>query len=337
MSDILLYDRQPKKTVRCRICRHQCTIVPGARGICKVRENRDGELILLVDEIILAAGIDPIEKKPLYHLLPGSTSFSLASAGCNFSCSFCQNADIAKFDDNNTGRFPGRRLLPVEAVQDALAGSCRSISFTYTEPTVWFEYALATARLASEAGLYNIFVTNGYITPDALGIIAPVLHAANIDLKGMTESFYNRLCGARLSEVLEGIRDYRRRGIWIEITTLIIPGENDDKEQLNSIARFIADELGPDTPWHVSRFFPRHLMTDHKPTEPYSLKMAVEAGDRAGLRYIYEGNIADGRENTRCPHCGALVIRRCGYRVTENNLTDGSCGVCGESIAGIWG
>ncbi len=336
MPTALLYEKLPDRSVRCQLCRHRCSIAVGKRGRCRIRENQGGVLAALADSLVVAEQIDPIEKKPLFHLLPGSRSYSLASVGCNFKCLHCQNAAIAQYDDQDSGILPGRQLDPAEAVRRALAGNCRSVAYTYTEPTVWFEYALATARLAAEAGLYNIFVTNGYITPEALTMIAPVLHAANIDLKGFSADFYHRVCGAKLSEVLDCIRDYRRRGIWIELTTLVIPGENDDQQQLNGIARFIAEELGPDTPWHVSRFFPCHRMLDHPPTPLTSLERAVEAGERAGLRYVYEGNVSTGREQTNCPHCGALVVGRSGYAITRLNLRDGSCGSCGQAIAGLW-
>jgi len=337
METALCFETLNKNTVRCNLCRHHCTITDGGRGICRVRENRGGILYSLVSGLIVAQHVDPIEKKPLYHVLPGSRSYSVASVGCNFSCQHCQNASIAKYDDQGTGLIPGHFITPEETVRHALQEKCQSIAYTYTEPTVWFEYALATARLATDAGLYNCFVTNGYITPEALGMITPVLHAANIDLKGFSDDFYRRICGARLQEVLKSIREYKQRGIWIEITTLVIPGENDDMEQLNSIAHFIADELGPETPWHVSRFFPYHKMQDRNPTPARSLERALEAGDRAGLKYIYEGNVSDGREQTICPSCGAVVIGRSGYNITRLNLKDGSCGSCGKLIAGIWG
>ncbi len=332
----LLFEQLPDRSVRCQLCRHRCLIANGKRGICRIRENADGLLISLVDDLIVAEQIDPVEKKPLFHLLPGSRSYSVAAVGCNFRCLHCQNASIAQYDNPGGGTLPGHRLPPREAVRHALAGGCRSLAYTYTEPTVWFEYALATARLAAEAGLYNIFVTNGYITPEALEMLAPVLHAANIDLKGFTKEFYRRICGAQLPEVLDCIRDYHRRNIWLELTTLVIPGENDDQHQLDGIARFIADELGPDTPWHVSRFFPCHRMEDHPPTPLASLERALEAGDRAGLRYVYEGNVAAGREQTLCPSCGALVVGRSGYTITSLNLQHGRCGSCGQTLAGIW-
>lgn len=332
-----MYQSLAGQAVRCNLCRHRCTIPNHGRGICRVRENRDGTLLTLVDNLMVAQQVDPIEKKPLFHLLPGSLSYSIAAVGCNFSCKHCQNVEIAKYDDRGSGRMPGRPLEPAEAVRQATAHGCRSIAYTYTEPTVWFEAALPIARLAAEAGLYNLFVTNGYITAEALAEIAPVLHAANIDLKGFSEPFYHSICGAALHEVLDGIREYKRRGIWIEITTLVIPGLNDDHAQLDGIARFIADELGPETPWHVSRFFPHHLLTDLPPTPLAALERALEAGDKAGLRYIYEGNVAAGREQTVCPSCGAVVIGRAGYTVTTLNLRDGACGTCGKTIPGIWG
>lgn len=332
----LLFEQLPERSVRCQLCRHRCLIAAGRHGRCNIRENRDGLLVSLVDEQIVAEHIDPIEKKPLFHLLPGSRSYSVAAVGCNFRCLHCQNASIAQYDAQGTGTIPGHHLPPQEAVRRAVAGGCRSVAYTYTEPTVWFEYTLTTARLAADARLYNIFVTNGYITPEALEMIAPVLHAANIDLKGFTKEFYRRICGAQLTEVLDCIRDYRRRNIWIELTTLVIPGENDDQQQLNGIARFIADELGADTPWHVSRFFPCHRMEDHPPTPLASLERALEAGDRAGLRYVYEGNVAAGREQTVCPACGALVVGRDGYTITSLNLRDGCCSRCGQVLPGIW-
>ena len=337
MQEALCWSSLDNHSIRCQLCRHGCVLAEGGRGICKVRENRGGKLFSLSSGRIIAEQIDPIEKKPLYHLLPGSRCYSLASVGCNFHCLHCQNHEIAQYTPPVSGSTPGRIIAPQEAVQQAMHNGCRSIAFTYTEPTVWFEYTLDTARLAAEAGLYTVYVTNGYISDTALSMLAPFLHAANIDLKGFSEEFYKRVCGASLNQVLDSIRTYRQHGIWIEITTLLIPGENDDPLQLNRLARFIADELGPDTPWHISRFFPRHRMLSHRATPVESFDRALEAGARAGLRYIYEGNIANGREQTRCPGCGALLIGRNGYAITKLNITDGSCPECGRQIAGIWG
>ena len=302
-----------------------------------VRENRVGTLVSLVDGLLVAEHADPIEKKPLYHVLPGTLSHSIASVGCNFRCEHCQNAEIAKYNDHGSGKMPGVQVTPEQTVAKAVANGCKSIAYTYTEPTVWLEYALETCKKSVEAGLYNIFVTNGYITSEALAMVAPFLHAANIDLKGFTDDFYRKICGARLEGVLECIRDYRKKGIWIEITTLLIPGLNDDKIQLEGIASFIANELGTGTPWHISRFFPYHHMTDRPPTPSSSFERAYEAAVKAGLEYIYEGNLQGGREQTYCPACGSLLIGRQGYRVSINKLKDGSCGNCGKSIPGIWG
>jgi len=336
MREALFYTKQPDGTVVCALCRHRCHIAPGKRGICHVRENRDGTLFSLVYGRLVAEHVDPVEKKPLFHFLPDSSTYSIATIGCNFRCLHCQNYSIAQHAPDDRGNVPGESVPPREIVARALQAGCQSISYTYTEPTIFLEYALDVARLAAEAGLKNIFVTNGYITPEALDAIAPFLHAANIDLKGFSEAFYHRVVGARLSEVLECIRDYHRRGIWIELTTLVIPGENDDLAELEGIAAFIAHELGLDVPWHISRFFPQYKMTNHGATPPGTLDRAVEAGRRVGLRYVYEGNIAGGREDTVCHACGRIVLRRSGFQVVEDNLRDGTCGQCGTRIAGVW-
>jgi pyruvate formate lyase activating enzyme len=284
----------------------------------------------------VAEHVDPVEKKPLFHLLPGTTSYSVATVGCNMRCRHCQNHAIAQYEPGPAPDVPGQSTTPEQIVAQAVRNGCRSISYTYTEPTVFCEFALDCARLAAAAGLKNIFVTNGYITTQALDAVAPFLDAANIDLKGFTDDFYQRVVGARLEEVLECIRDYRRRGIWIEITTLVIPGENDTDEQLDGIARFIADELGRDVPWHVSRFFPQYRMTDREATPRASLERAVEAGRRAGLHFLYVGNFAGGHENTECPACGATVIRRAGFQMVDDRLVGGACRDCGAELAGIF-
>lgn len=336
MREALFYEKLPQDVVRCHLCRHHCRIAPGMCGICRVRENRAGRLMSLVYGRIAAEHTDPIEKKPLFHVLPGTTSYSIATVGCNFRCRHCQNYTIAQYEPNPAAEIPGYSVTPEQIVERALRSGCSSISYTYTEPTIFCEYALDCARLASAAGLKNIFVTNGYITPQALDVVAPFLDAANIDLKGFSDDFYRRVVGAQLEEVLACIRDYHRRGIWIEITTLVIPGENDSDEQLNGIARFIADELGCDVPWHISRFFPQYEMTDREPTPPASLTRAVEAGRRAGLRFLYVGNLAGGLENTDCPSCSATVIRRAGYQILDNSLAGDVCRKCGAKLAGIY-
>jgi pyruvate formate lyase activating enzyme len=336
MHEALFYEKLPHDAVRCDLCRHHCRIAPGMRGICRVRENRAGRLMSLVYGRIVAEHVDPVEKKPLFHVLPGTTSYSIATVGCNFRCRHCQNHTIAQYEPGPAAEIPGQFTTPEQIVGQALRKGCRSISYTYTEPTIFCEYALDCARLATAAGLKNIFVTNGYITTQALDAVAPFLDAANIDLKGFSDDFYRRVVGARLDEVLACIRDYKRRGIWIEITTLVIPGENDTDEQLDGIARFIAEELGRDVPWHISRFFPQYRMTDREATPHSSLARAVEAGRRAGLHFLYVGNLAGGRENTDCPACGATVIRREGFQMVDNRLVGDVCPECGAELAGIF-
>jgi pyruvate formate lyase activating enzyme len=336
MREALFFEKLSDNSVRCMLCRHRCRIIAGERGICHVRKNLDGTLVSLVYGMLVAEHVDPIEKKPLFHVLPGTATYSIATVGCNFSCRHCQNHTIAQYDPGAAQTVPGRFVEPKEIVRHALESGCRSISYTYTEPTIFLEYILDVARIASESGLKNCMVTNGYITPEALDAVVPYLDAANIDLKGFSANFYSRVAGARLDEVLDCIRDYHRHGIWIEITSLIIPGENDSLDQLEGIAAFIASELGPEVPWHISRFFPQHRMVDRGATSADSLFMAVDAGRRAGLQNMYVGNFNGGFEDTDCPGCGASVILRRGYQVLANDLDEDRCSKCGVRIAGLW-
>jgi len=334
MREALFYIRESDDRVRCGLCRFHCLIADGDRGVCGVRENRKGTLYSLVYGKVCAEKVDPIEKKPLFHVMPGSSSFSIATVGCNFRCRHCQNFSISQVPPN--GRITGVDQTPDMVVNNALASRCKSISYTYTEPTIFFEFAHDTARLAREAGLANVFVTNGYISKEALATIAPCLDAANIDLKGFSEEFYRDVVHARLSEVLDSIIEYRRLGIWIELTTLIIPGLNDSERELQGIAAFIVENLGVDTPWHVSQFYPTFQMTDRPRTPPETLRRAVDIGQTAGLRYVYEGNVpGKGGENTLCPACSALLIERYGYVIIANRIISSACPECGEVIAGV--
>ena len=334
MKEALFYEREQDGQVRCGLCRFHCLIGEGKRGNCAVRENRGGTLYSLVYGKLCAWQIDPIEKKPLFHVLPGSRSYSIATVGCNFHCRHCQNYSISQVPRN--APVQGIDISPQEVVQQAVTGNCRSIAYTYTEPTVFYEFAYDTARLAREAGLKNIFVTNGYISKEALTMIAPYLDAANIDLKGFSEGFYRDVVHAQLSEVLDSIIEYRRLGIWIELTTLIIPGLNDDGEELQRLASFIVTNLGVDTPWHVSQFYPTYQLTDRPRTPVETLRRARDIGLAAGLRYVYEGNVpGEGGENTSCPSCESLLIRRYGYTIESNRLSNGICPDCGTRIAGI--
>lgn len=334
MKEAMFYTRESDNRVRCGLCRFHCLIASGARGICAVRENRDGVLYSLVYGKVCAEHVDPIEKKPLFHVMPGSRTYSIATPGCNFRCHHCQNHSISQVPRG--GRIAGESLSPELIARQALAHNCESISYTYTEPTVFFEFAYETAQQARKAGLANIFVTNGYISKEALAVIAPFLDAANIDLKGFSDGFYRDIVHARLPEVLDSIIEYRHRGIWIELTTLIIPGLNDSERELQGIAAFIVDNLGADTPWHVSQFHPTYQMTDRHRTPPETLRRAVDIGITAGLRYVYEGNVPGrGGENTICPSCSSLLIERYGYVITANRITSGACPDCGTLIPGI--
>jgi pyruvate formate lyase activating enzyme len=334
MKEAMFYVQKGDNRVRCGLCRHWCLIGDGARGICGVRENRGGTLYSLVYGKLVAENADPVEKKPLFHVLPGSRSFSVATVGCNFRCRHCQNYAISQVAPKQP--ISGISRSPAEVVEKALAAGCSSIAYTYTEPTIFFEFAYDTARLAREAGLLNVFVTNGYITREALATIAPFLDAANIDLKGFTEPFYRDYVHASLAEVLDCIVDYRKLGIWIELTTLLIPGLNDADDELQGIASFIVTNLGADTPWHLTQFHPTYQLTDRPRTPVATLRRARDIGRAAGLRYVYEGNVpGEGGENTWCPACAALLIERHGYVIGTNRIRGGACPDCGTAIVGI--
>ena len=304
MQEALLYKKIDGGKIQCNACNHRCIITEGKRGICGVRENRKGKLYSLVYGKIIAEHIDPIEKKPLYHFLPGTFSLSIATAGCNFRCLHCQNAEISQQLTINKKQLTiiGEDKTPEQIVQSALDNNCPSISYTYTEPTIFLEFALDCMKLAKEKGLKNIWVSNGYMTKETLDLVGPYLDATNIDLKAFSEEFYRDVCGARLKPVLDNLirirgtrldsrRSSTRGGVHLEITTLIIPGKNDSEKELKQIAEFIKKEVGADTPWHVSRFFPYYKMKDIPPTPVEKIYQAVEIGKKAGLKYVYAGNI----------------------------------------------
>jgi len=335
LMEAMFYDSLEGKLVRCNLCGHRCLIQPSKRGVCAVRENRDGRLYTMVYGRLIARAVDPVEKKPLYHFYPGSRAYSIATVGCNFRCKNCQNYDISQLP-RETGKVIGDRVSPEDVVEDAERYGCESIAYTYTEPTIFYEYAYDVARLASREGIKNIFVTNGYITEEALRGIKPYLDAANIDLKSFKDSFYRSVCGARLEPVLEAIRLYKELGIWIEITTLIIPGLNDSEDELRSIASFIREELGPDVPWHVSRFYPMYMLLDLPQTPLETIRKARRIGLEVGLHYVYEGNVPGEGEDTICPSCGETLIKRMGYNILENKVRDSTCPRCGFKVEGFW-
>lgn len=334
MFEARLYQKKEDRKVWCFLCNHHCLIKEGHRGICGVRENQGGTLYSLVYGKPIAAHVDPIEKKPLFHFLPGSTSFSIATAGCNFHCLFCQNADISQIKDPI--RISGEEVPPEKIVTAALQAECRSISYTYTEPTIFFEYAQDISLLSEGQGLKNVFVSNGYMTREMLESIHPHLHAANVDLKAFREDFYRTQCGAKLAPVLDSLKKIKQLGIWLEVTTLIIPTLNDSKEELSELARFLAVDLGPETPWHISRFHPTYQLT-HLPITPVkTLQQAWEIGKQAGLRYVYTGNVpGDAGEKTTCYHCGQLLIDRFGFSILKNNLQQGKCPRCQTALDGF--
>jgi pyruvate formate lyase activating enzyme len=332
-AEAILYEKEPEEAVSCHLCAHHCRIQPGKRGICQVRENRHGTLYSLVYGRVIAEHVDPIEKKPLYHFHPGSMSYSVATAGCNLSCDHCQNYQISK-EAARLSPIPGKATSPGEILQAALSARCRSISYTYTEPTVFMEFALECARLAKGKGLGNVFVTNGFMSEAAADLASGFLDAANIDLKGATDEHYRKVCGGRLKPVLETIERLYEKGVWIEVTTLVIPGLNDDPASIEFIASFISS-VDPAIPWHVSAFFPTYRMLDRPPTPLETLERAAEIGRKAGLRYIYLGNVHRNDDDTRCPGCGQALIERSRYMVKAVNVTDSNrCGNCGAEFDG---
>jgi pyruvate formate lyase activating enzyme len=334
IKEAMLWNALGGGKVSCALCAHRCAIGPSAYGVCGVRRNLDGKLFTLVYGDVVAAAVDPIEKKPLYHFLPGTKSFSIATVGCNFKCGFCQNWRISQASrkDGESGTF---ELMPEDVVREAVSRGCRSISYTYTEPTIFFEYAFDTARIARDKGLRNVFVTNGYMTAEALEVICPYLDAANVDLKAFKNETYKKVCQARLAPVLDSIRRMKALGIWIEITTLVVPGLNDGEEELASIARFIIS-VDADIPWHVSRFHPDYRYDDAAATPAATLVRALEIGKREGLRYVYAGNVGGFDEDTRCPGCGKVLIGREGFRVGKNALKGSTCPSCGAGIRGVF-
>jgi pyruvate formate lyase activating enzyme len=330
MKEAMLYDAGDGDAL-CRLCAHRCRIGHGARGKCGVRLNREGRLYSLVYGKLIAHGVDPIEKKPLYHFLPGTGSYSIATAGCNFFCDFCQNWQISQMSHDDGGIY-GEDFTPEAVVAQARAARCMSIAYTYTEPTVFFEFAYDCGALAHEQGLKNVFVTNGYETPETVDKMAGIVDAANVDLKSFSDEFYKARCKARLSPVLKAIELMHQAGIFLEITTLLIPGENDGAAEIKRIAEFIAS-VSPDIPWHISRFHPQYRQTGKTWTPPDTIFGAVEIGKHAGLKYIYPGNLPAGDlENSYCPACGEKVVERSGFAARAVGLAGSKCRACGEDL-----
>jgi len=333
--EALLYERMRDGRTRCRLCSHRCTIEQGGRGVCCVRQNVDGHLVSHVYERVVARDVDPIEKKPLFHFYPGTWAYSIATVGCNFTCLHCQNHYISQYPREHEGRVIGDRVPAAEIVADAAETGCHSIAYTYTEPTIAIEYALEVMKRAHEEGLANVWVSNGYFTAEAADLIVPYLDAINIDLKGISDRVYHKVVGGNVRPVLDTIERMNQAGVWVEVTTLIIPEVNDTLEELRWTAEAIVG-ISPRIPWHLSRFFPAYRLLNHPPTPIDKLKQACRIGREAGLAYVYLGNVPGEGEVTHCPECGTRVILRAGYRVRENRLQEGNCPQCGAPVDGVF-
>ena len=330
IKEVVLFDRLPDNKVKCNVCSHRCTIAEGKLGVCRTRQNRNGKIYTLIYNTVSSEAVDPIEKKPLYHFLPGTKSYSLGTIGCNFRCMHCQNWNISQVTLEEAWT---KEITPEEAIKRALATGCKSIAWTYNEPAIWHEYTYDSAVLAKKAGLKTIYVTNGYITPEALRRIAPYLDAFRVDIKSFSDDFYRKICGARLAPVLESTKLAKELGMHIETITLIIPTKNDSPEEITQIVRWVRDNLGVDTPMHFTRFYPMYKMDDLYPTPTETLEMAHDIAKKEGMKFVYTGNVPGHKyENTYCPKCNALLIDRAGFRVSAIKIKDGKCSECGEAV-----
>ena len=336
LRQAVLWESLPENKVKCNLCCRNCEIKEGELGACFVRKNIDGKLYSLNYNRICAANPDPIEKKPLFHFQPGKKSFSIAAVGCNFRCRYCQNWQISQVSPKESDEDESR-ITPNQIVEAAVKENCSSIAYTYTEPTIFMELCNDCAKLAKQKGLANVFVSNGYMTKQAIDFTKGWLDAINIDLKAFTEEYYQYFCRAKLQPVLDTIKYIAKEtDIWMEITTLVVPGQNDSDKELNDIARFICEEAGENVPWHISRFYPQYKYQDSEPTPLETLEKAYEIGKQAGLKFVYVGNVrgANGA-NTHCPNCGELLIERVGFYIRNNNLEGGRCPDCGAEIPGV--
>lgn len=328
------YVRLSNHRVQCTLCPRRCVVSHGQRGLCRVRENREGEYYTLVHSNPCAVHIDPIEKKPLFHFFPGTAALSIATAGCNFTCRNCQNHDISQARPDDTVNV---NLTPDDVAALAVKYETPTIAYTYTEPTVFYEYMLETARVARQKGVLNIYHSNGYISKDALGELAPLLDGANVDLKGFSETFYREITGGTLEPVLEALKTLKSNNVWLEITNLVIPTKNDSDTMLTDLCRWVSEELGSETPVHFSRFYPQYKLQNLPPTPVETLRRAANIARASGLHYVYIGNVPGiAEENTECPECGNRIIGRTGYHVNSYELDAGRCRFCGTNISGRW-
>jgi len=336
LKQAVLWEAGEDKKVRCKLCNWRCLIDEGKLGRCNVRKNIGGVLYSLNYDKVCSANPDPIEKKPLFHFQPGTSSFSIATMGCNFRCEFCQNWQISQAAIED-GQIAGEPITPEQIVAAAVRSGCKSIAYTYTEPTIFMELCNDCGRLGKESGLTNVFVSNGFMTREAIDFAGEWLNGINIDLKSFNEDYYKRLCKARLGAVLDTIRYVAKETkIWLEVTTLLVPGENDSDEELKKLADFIVNEAGADVPWHISRFHPQYKYLDSVATPIETLERAERIGRAAGLHYIYLGNVPGSKlESTFCYNCGRLLIERVGYHISANHIENSCCPDCGVKIAGF--
>lgn len=329
------WEKQDCLGVQCQLCPFFCFLPEGSRGICRVRMNVGGKLKTLVYAQPVSVHIDPIEKKPVYHMLPGSRIFSIATVGCNLRCSFCQNWEISQAypEEAKTGQI----MTPEEVVDAAVKSNCNSIAYTYSEPVVFYEYVMDTARLAKQKGLKNVLVSAGYITKEPLIKLAPYFDVIKIDLKGFNERFYRKVVAGDLKYVLAALKELHELGVFTEIVNLVVPSLNDDMDEIAKMCRWVYDNMGPDTPIFFSRFTPQYKLGNLPATPIETLEKARSIAIGAGLRYVYIGNVpGHPGENTYCPSCGKMLIRRYGYAILENNISKGRCAFCGKEIPGIW-
>ena len=323
-----------KDKVQCELCPKKCVLSNGQKGFCRARKNINGQLYTLTYGQPVAIHVDPIEKKPLAHVYPGTKSFSIATAGCNLRCKFCQNWEISQLDAE---KVKVNFIPPEEIVSLAIKNKCKTIAFTYTEPTIFYEYMLDIAKIAKEKGIDCVMHSAGFTNEEPLRQIAKYLKAANIDLKGFSDKYYSSFCQGSLEPVLNAIKILKEEGVWIEITNLLIPGANDSDEDISKLCQWVKENLGENTPIHFARFFPMYKLTNLSPTPLSTLIRAYNIAKKNGIKFIYIGNIPQQMgEDTKCPSCDKLLIKRTGYNILENNIKKGECPFCGEKIAGIW-
>jgi pyruvate formate lyase activating enzyme len=332
--EALYYKKVDKSTVQCQLCPRRCTLMNGMRSFCRVREAENGKLYTLVYGVPCSYHIDPIEKKPIYHMLPATSAFSIATAGCNLRCKFCQNWTISQRPPEETANI---KMGPDEVVENALKNGCSSIAYTYSEPTVFYEYMLDTAKLAKQKGLKNVMVTGGYINPEPLRELCKYIDSANVDLKGFDRKYLRQVCGQEREPLLQALKNFKQEGVSVEITNLVVPTLNDDMQTIKKMCVWIKDNLGPDTPLHFSRFTPMYQLRNLYLTPVPTLERAKQTAEQAGLKFVYIGNVpGHSGENTTCPDCEAMLIDRIGYTIKQNNIVKGKCPSCGRRIPGIW-